>query len=646
MSKYQFFDKYIKVVFYKEEGLQSTSTAVNTALSLIGKVASIFNDDTPVLVLDCPAYGMKPSINLSMQMLPAGYAQTVKITVDNFYPDFDISDYVYMEITAGYRSLSLQNTGAGNQVFTAAITSTMIESPNPNGRTSFNGLIGSWFINNLMYSPVKIVINTNPSILDFTTSICKELGLTLISDEFPEQIGKQKLMLKTGTAASLTVAQPTGQSAFDWMVKVIQDWATSQNKIPVTQADGTITYEQITVEFFRNGQNKVMITCGGYIPEGAETNAIQLDRVMSIGFQGAGLSIKAPWMPQIQPGQLIKIESSYIRGRPSLNAIKSFIIDENGYYRVIDISINFSTVGDANEMTIQCIAQKNYGTASAFKDAVFTKVEDATKSQETSPNTIYSTVRTIEIGRIASITSVPKVETVKSAWDDFAGRNAAFQEIASRARVITMPHGYELRHIATHTSPPDVVYSEDAQHEYKVQSQILPSWWNDVKPVFEPMISTEPVKDTADECNPDTWKVVAKRADTIVFNNLPEFPLPGASMFHMILAVTYYRIVTSQNKTDAQKETLNRYHITSWQDPNIIGAGTTLYLPQLTQIRDFRLFEGVYRGVCRGMGVSTGVNAQLAMTSAYARIWQLCWGVLNPDENFEAWRKYFLEAMA
>jgi hypothetical protein len=378
-----YFDKFIQVTLYKP-----TDDEKNAALSLVGAnltVVSDFTDDTKgaseKIIITCPPAGLKPSMSLSLTMLPYGYTTSIKLSIENFTPEVDINEYTYMAVRAGYRSKTYTDPAAGTVVFGCAIISSIIEQPNPNGRTTFTGLVGNWFQDALTQVWRRVIINAPTVKLgDLIAGVCagttmsgtvdKSLGggLGIIYDisQVPSLILNSEVSIGVADSRPFVKQMTTAYEVLNWLIDTIKSWNMSVVQKAWLAAETDVAKaraadEQQLIYFFND--NKLTVCLKGNVAnlDKEQVEYINLARISSVTFQGSALMVTAPWVPELMPGGLFHLDTKYIRGRPAPNIVMSALTDQSGLYRVLQMQVDFDTNGSQNTMQIQAIAQSLYG---------------------------------------------------------------------------------------------------------------------------------------------------------------------------------------------------------------------------------------------------------------------------------------------
>lgn len=315
-------------------------------------------------VIDIDAFScddLKPGIFMSMTMIQGGVATELKVVVENFTPPTDIGEYTTMVITAGYRSKFERRQ------FTCSIFSSYPETPNPNGKMVFNGIVGNWFINNLRESARNIIFKKPyVSIAELLYGIIEGrdaegkqespdikgggLNLKLIMD-LPDWVKRDKLYVGGEGNASLTYWTESGYACLNWLMDKISLY--SNELVAMRRNEGKPDAESYRILMWLD-DDTVRVSMKGFTGQKDDDRVrwIDLNRVTTVSFQGTALNVIAPWNPSLVPGDLFHMESRYFRGRLSTQSILKAAKDPDDLYRVITMDVSFDTNGSNNTMKI------------------------------------------------------------------------------------------------------------------------------------------------------------------------------------------------------------------------------------------------------------------------------------------------------
>lgn len=320
------------------------------------------------VVIECPEGGPKPGLYFSTEMLPGGVATQFKLTITNFSAEVDIGLFTHMIVEIGYR------TSGNFREFTASIFSAYIESPNPNGRTTLTGIIGDWMIKGLREVNRTIVFRApTVTVGELIWGIAQGLGedgkvespnnkdggLGIDLDvDLPDWVLRDKLTIG-GPDGSRTTTYWTesGYACLNWLIEKLGAYGEGlvstllAKRVPQEEAENY----RVMASF---QDNKLLVFMKGFT-RSLDTKSIQytdLNMVSSVTFQGAALSVVAPWSPLLMPGSLFHMQSRYFRGRTSpQQVIDQSARDPDDLYRVITMSAEYETNGPTNSMKLLAI---------------------------------------------------------------------------------------------------------------------------------------------------------------------------------------------------------------------------------------------------------------------------------------------------
>lgn len=286
-------------------------------------------------IKDTPS-GMKPDISFSISLLPGQncYGATVRIKNFNLDP-IDIRNWDKMVIEAGYRT--------GTRVlFNCPVFSSYIESPNPDGVLVFEGLtVGT----------AEDILTDKYITIDF---VQEEITLERLIKDVAKGISDSvKVEIALGdiyTQQVLTVTKQqvfaqNGMAVLNWLQSFVSEYVAkmtdNETTVLVQLVDNVLSVIAI------NGENKKAEVMD---------NVVNLDMVSGATFAGTALTVTAPWNPALRPGDLFHMPPQFINGSklPNSIAISDYRNDKN-LYRALTISIEFSSTGEQNKMTILAV---------------------------------------------------------------------------------------------------------------------------------------------------------------------------------------------------------------------------------------------------------------------------------------------------
>lgn len=330
------------------------------------------NEAWGTVIVECAPGGPKPGIAFSTEILPGGIATQFRLVLTNFTSEIDIGLFSHMVVTIGYR------TSPNRREFTAAIFSSFIETPNPNGRTVFTGLVGDWFVHGLKEVNRNLVFK-NPTIT------MGELLWGVVEGKGPDGIEESPNIKNGGLGLSLRVDLPewvlndilivgkegqreavywteSGYACLNWLLDRVSGYGDA---IVSRLKDQNVTEDE--AERFRVmatfQDNVVSVFMKGFTKSLDSNNIeyVDLNKITSVTFQGAALSIVAPWNPLLMPGSLFHMQSKYFRGRMApRQVVNEAARDSADLYRIITMSVEYDTNGPANMMKLLAIRNDSF----------------------------------------------------------------------------------------------------------------------------------------------------------------------------------------------------------------------------------------------------------------------------------------------
>ena len=373
-SSFPMFDKKIEVQFF---GANKSITAIITT----------------------PEFGLKPGLAFQTEMLPGGVATQFKLTITNFTADIDIGQYSHMVVKIGYRTSPIYRE------FTAAIFSSYIESPNPNGKTVFTGLVGDWFIDGLRETNRYLVFKEpRVSVGELIRTIGKELNIPVDID-LPEGFLKDQLVVGQEGQKEITYWTESGYACLNWLIDRLSGYGDQVVDALMRQGMASMEAEKYRILCVMQ-DNRLSVSMRGFT-KSLDPKIVQytdLNRVTSVAFQGAALVVTAPWNPLIMPGSLFHMQPKYFRGKSAPQQLLTAARDESDLYRVITASVDYDTNGSANSMRLLAIKSSAFvsSEASASKMTAVEREMDAKTNVYVeslrAPDIVFGTERPTEQG--------------------------------------------------------------------------------------------------------------------------------------------------------------------------------------------------------------------------------------------------------
>ena len=348
--------------------------------SLLTEEKEIIQEDAVTLTIGSPNSGIKPDVALTINLLPGQNVYGATLKVRNLNIDaVNIREWTRMVITAGYR------TGA-KAIYVCPIFSSYIESPNPDGITTFEGVtVGS---SETMFDDQWIEIRFNEenmTIEELTLGVAKG-----IADNIHVNIFVDKDIMSTPiTVTKQKVYAQNGLAILNWLQTTISGF--------ISEATGGET--TALVQMVNGEVNVIAINGPNSIPVNKE-NIINLDMVMGATFNGTALTVEAPWNPALHPGDLFFLPPNFINGSklPNILDVSDYRNDDN-LYRVLTMNVTFATVEHVNKMTILAVPAQWAGQLPSAKD---TSMSGELLARALAADADRRITRPIDVGKINS----------------------------------------------------------------------------------------------------------------------------------------------------------------------------------------------------------------------------------------------------
>lgn len=301
-------------------------------------------DSNKTIRIKCPSSGMKPDITLSITEIPGNVCFQAVVQIRNLILG-DVRNYKTMSIEAGY--YGAQGSQTNKIIFNMDIFSGYNESPNPDGITTFNGLVVGQITGFLIDRPVHIQITEDSTYKELVEKVVAGASLgnmTPVNYMFLDM--KYELSRKSnGEVIPEYVDCGNGYAAIMWLQNKLFNLGKQLLGYPIF----LIVWDKLAyvIPLDYNAADKDMF---GKFP------ITNLDAITKASFAGPALSVIAPWVPQVLPGSLIRMKPNYYTGErlPNIIPVEDITNLQNLYY-VIKNDIKFSTVGNTNQMQISAI---------------------------------------------------------------------------------------------------------------------------------------------------------------------------------------------------------------------------------------------------------------------------------------------------
>lgn len=362
-ESFPLFDRVIDVQFLNKAGLSSS-------------------------VILTPTHGCKPGIQFQTEMLPGGVATQFKLAIANFTADVDIGEYSHMLVKIGYRTSPIYRE------FTAAIFSSFIESPNPNGKTIFTGLVGDWFIDGLKETNRTLVFKEpRVTVEELIRKICSALNLP-VSIDLPDWVLKDYLNVGQEGQKEARYWTESGYACLNWLIDRMSTYGEIIIDTLIRQGMKQQEAERYRILCVMQ-DNLLIVSMKGFTKalDKNEVKYVSLDKVTNVSFQGAALNVVAPWNPLVMPGSLFHMQAKFFRGKAASQQLLKEARDSSDLYRVITEYVDYDTNGSTNSMRL--LAIKN--DAFVSNDSVAQKMTAVEKEMDAKTNVYVSATREPDI---------------------------------------------------------------------------------------------------------------------------------------------------------------------------------------------------------------------------------------------------------
>ena len=267
-----------------------------------------------IAALKCPRFGRKPNIEITGNMYSDHSIAGFNITIKNFYLDNIINRAYAMRVVAGYAA-SIHIAWVGNIVYIHP------QSPAPEGAVVIQCSITKsveW-----LTKPITLNLDKGYTLYMALSRISKQL-------EFKSPVISPKAMQLTSNEA-------------------LQFQGTCQNAVERIKQSFSTAYINITGDIIQAYTDK---DTKGMVIHDIPCLSAPPQITAGVGDTMSSARIIAPWMPQLKVGDIVRFNSSYYQ---STQYLKHFS-QERLAIRVSNFDFHFSTVGNANQMTIYGLA--------------------------------------------------------------------------------------------------------------------------------------------------------------------------------------------------------------------------------------------------------------------------------------------------
>lgn len=278
-------------------------------MKLFDKIINIdlINHENTSYSIKCPETGVKPDIKIEGEFISSLDISSIKVKLTNVYLKDNISNYMqsldgsksgYVRITAGYKN-SLRTDIIGECLNASP------ESPSPDGVTCFELLLGKFDL------WIKTIVNVN-----------YDKG-TLLSTIFKDIADKLNLNLKISSDITEVTSIAFGWNGYakDFLSKL------------------KTAYPDIVIR--PDGQNL-------YVYNGSKGTSVlhTLKYITSAKKDASGFNIQAPWIPNIRPGDNVKVDPIFYKSSFGSQSVS------NDTFNVIHVGFDFGTCDDSNNMDL------------------------------------------------------------------------------------------------------------------------------------------------------------------------------------------------------------------------------------------------------------------------------------------------------
>jgi hypothetical protein len=269
------------------------------------------------LKIYCPRKGVKPDIQIS-GTFAANIVHNASLKITNLYVPEPLSNgngdagYKWLKARIGYRN-SLISTIEGQ------IWSAYQDKPSPDGVTTFTFFTG-WF-DVWTTKMISASFKEGTLLKDILNLICATASSDLLTVE-----------LDSTLEDSLRSAAPV------YVDSTIADFCTKLGR----------AYNLVIVP----EGNKLKVTDARINPDGTGTLHI-LDYVSEVKETAAGVTITAPFVPTIRPGDYVRLNAKY-----KSRDISAMFVKLGQDFLVINESFTFGTTGSNNQMILSTVGKQ------------------------------------------------------------------------------------------------------------------------------------------------------------------------------------------------------------------------------------------------------------------------------------------------
>jgi len=262
--------------------------------------------DTDLLIVTPPT-GVKQNMQIKGSILPSYTMAQVELRVTNFYTDRDLEEFKYIEIVAGYR-------GSLSVAFRGQLMVPYIEKPSPDSITVFHMVVGNYTVYNSAYVMREWPAGTSLfSIITSCVGLLKDSGQELVVAFDCEDIYIQEKFVAEGVLV---------RDVFARLCKLLPNLRIQLDSTRLLVYNSTV----------------------------GRKDTYTLEKVTMAVKYGSSLSISAPWIPSMRPGDIVTVHPSfYKQGLGS-----TFVKFSSNDFIVVVIDFVFGTLGQ-NNMIFQAV---------------------------------------------------------------------------------------------------------------------------------------------------------------------------------------------------------------------------------------------------------------------------------------------------
>lgn len=327
-----------------KEVMNRTNISGKTVLfdKIINVVLYSSQDPTRRFEIRTPVTGPKPDITVSYKMLEGEKtAYDIQVDIVNISQDksFNVYDYDLMDVEIGYRTNGTNATLLHSM--SCAIFLSYASVPNPNGVTTFRGIVGTHMRDVFVRKPIYVIINkASVTVSDLVNTIAHVIGHTT---SIPDSIKDYELFFKHNeaeySANQVHYKAENGAALLSWLQGIITQTGEARN-------------EKWSVSVYDN----CLYVIGDMAIDAPDVvKAVPINAMNSMTLTGNIADVDAPYNPQVYPGAIVTIKPSfYTASLPNSEMSKyvSFLDDlgnrHDQAYRVLTMEVKFGTYQDNN----------------------------------------------------------------------------------------------------------------------------------------------------------------------------------------------------------------------------------------------------------------------------------------------------------